>query len=307
MRPPRPAPRRASGRAARRAGAGPVADVREEVAGRDDRARRVAHVLRDHRGVVVAAARRGTSASSSSESASGSTAWISRCVAIAAGLTVSSQSRSCSRQSLPVEHLVRAREALRDLLLGRRPHLVVRRSRSRTASRGRRSASRRSGRNRRCRGRTPPDGSRSSSASAGGESARRRAPTSPGRGLEAESGCRCGVGHAIPPDVVGTDDLMGRRASPSFRRGEVVQPFEREPGAARDRRSAARCHVTARPVRCGELCRSRGGARRRRPASSPRSAMSGGSSGGVVSSSRLRGLEDLPERRLRVHTAPRPR
>ena len=64
--------------------------------------------------------------SSSSESASGSTDCSSRCALIEAGLIVSSQSRSCSRQSFSCEDLLGALEALRDLVVGNRPHRLVR-------------------------------------------------------------------------------------------------------------------------------------------------------------------------------------
>ena len=64
--------------------------------------------------------------SSSSESSSGSTDCSSRCALIEAGLTVSSQSRSCSRQSFPWKTSSARWKRARDLVLRNRSHDLVR-------------------------------------------------------------------------------------------------------------------------------------------------------------------------------------
>ena len=128
--------------------------------------------------------------SSSSESASGSTDCSSRWVLIAAGLNVSSHSRSCSRQTLRSQHLLRAREALRDLLVGRRPHRVVREAVDVRRSRASRSASRRTPNSwvPRANGR---DASPPSTASPDAGSAPGRAPRTRGPEARSEARSRC--------------------------------------------------------------------------------------------------------------------
>ena len=103
----------------------PFADVGEEVAGRDHRAGGVAHVLRDHRRVVVAAAPevRGQLVVGERVGIDGlDLAVLARSRPACAS---SSHSRSCSRHSFPARPRRRARSAAGSPL-GDRLHLVVR-------------------------------------------------------------------------------------------------------------------------------------------------------------------------------------
>ena len=154
---------------------GPVADVGQEIAGGNDRGRRVAHVLGQHRGVVVAAALQ-----------------VPGQVVVAEGVRVHRLDLPVGRDRRRLHGVVPLLQLLPPELLARTPPRRAgsvratrlrpgaspagRRSHARRPSPGPRTAGRRRWRSRRCRGGMRPDGSPSSSGSRGGGNERGQVP-----------------------------------------------------------------------------------------------------------------------------------